>query len=37
MAILLTDPVLEQRLKEERQAAGTDRYDEVWEDVYRGC
>ncbi len=34
MAILLTDPTLEQQLIEQRQAAGADRYDEVWEGVY---
>ena len=34
MTVLLTDPALEQRLIEQRQAAGGDRYDEVWEGVY---
>ena len=34
MAILVTDPWLEERLKAEREASGADRYDEVWEGVY---
>jgi len=34
MAMLLTDPWLEERLKAERKAVGADRYDEVWEGVY---
>ena len=33
MAIMLTDPRLEQRLKAEREASGADRYDEVWEGI----
>ena len=34
MATLITDPQLEERLKEQRHAWGADRYDEVWEGVY---
>jgi len=34
MAILVSDPSLEQRLLAEREAAGADRYDEVWEGLY---
>lgn len=34
MTVLLTDPALERRLIGQRQAAGGDRYDEVWEGVY---
>jgi Uma2 family endonuclease len=34
MAVLVFDPKVEERLKEERQASGADRYDEVWEGVY---
>ena len=34
MAILVTDPCLEERLRTEREASGADRYDEVWEGVY---
>jgi len=34
MPVLVFDPTVEQRLKEERQASGADRYDEVWEGVY---
>ncbi len=34
MSILITDPQLEERLKEQRQAWGADRYDEVWEGIY---
>lgn len=34
MATLITDPDLEQRLIEQRQADGTDKYDEVWEGMY---
>jgi Uma2 family endonuclease len=34
MAVLVFDPQVEERLKEERQASGADRYDEVWEGVY---
>jgi Uma2 family endonuclease len=30
----ITDPVVEERLKEERRVTGADRYDEVWEGVY---
>jgi Uma2 family endonuclease len=35
MAILVNDRDLEKRLKAERKATGADRYDEVWEGVYR--
>jgi Uma2 family endonuclease len=34
MATMIHDPVLEQRLRDERKASGADRYDEVWEGVY---
>ena len=34
MAVLITDPDLEKRLKAEREAAGSDRLDEVWDGVY---
>ncbi len=34
MATLVTDPRLEERLKEQRTAWGADRYDEVWGGVY---
>jgi Uma2 family endonuclease len=34
MAILITDHRLGDRLKAERQEAGADRYDEVWDGVY---
>lgn len=34
MAMLIHDPVLEDRLKEQRRAWGTDHHDEVWEGVY---
>jgi len=34
MATLVTDPRLEERLKQQRRASGADRYDEVWEGVY---
>jgi Uma2 family endonuclease len=34
MAVLVFDPAVEERLKEERHASGADRYDEVWEGVY---
>lgn len=33
MAVFLTDPDLEERLKAERAESGGDRYDEVWEGV----
>jgi Uma2 family endonuclease len=33
MALLVTDPWLEDRLKAERSAIGADRYDEVWEGI----
>ncbi len=34
MATLINDPILEDRLLEERRASGGDRYDEVWDGVY---
>jgi Uma2 family endonuclease len=34
MTLLVNDPVLESRLRSEREASGADRYDEVWEGVY---
>lgn len=34
MAAFITDPNLEERLINQRQADGTDKYDEVWEGVY---
>ena len=34
MAVLITDPILEDQLKAERQLTGADRFDEVWEGVY---
>jgi Uma2 family endonuclease len=34
MAVLITDPSLEERLIEERKICGSDRWDEVWEGVY---
>jgi Uma2 family endonuclease len=34
MALLVTDPNLEERLIAERQASGGDRFDEVWEGTY---
>lgn len=34
MATMIYDAELERRLQLERQAAGADRYDEVWEGVY---
>lgn len=34
MALLVTDPSLEERLIAERQASGGDRFDEVWEGTY---
>ena len=34
MALLVTDPWLEERLKTERKDLGADRFDEVWEGVY---
>ena len=33
MAILVTDPSLQQRLMAEREECGADRYDEVWEGI----
>lgn len=35
MATLLLDPRMERELLEQRRAWGADRYDEVWEGVYR--
>ena len=34
MAVLVSDPWMEQRLHVERHALGADRYDEVWEGTY---
>jgi hypothetical protein len=34
MAVLITDPRVEDALLAERRATGADRYDEVWEGVY---
>ena len=34
MAILVSDPTLEERLLRERESSGADRYDEVWEGTY---
>lgn len=34
MATLVTDPWLEERIQEERRAAGGDKFDEVWDGVY---
>ncbi len=34
MALYLTDSDVERRLKAERQASGSDRFDEVWDGVY---
>ena len=34
MAILVSDPYIEQQLREERKLTGADRYDEVWDGVY---
>jgi len=34
MPLLVTDPLLEERLKTERRHLGADRFDEVWEGVY---
>lgn len=34
MVSLVTDPLLEERLIEERRNAGVDRFDEVWEGIY---
>ncbi len=34
MATLITDSTLEERLRDERRAAGADHHDEVWEGVY---
>ena len=34
MAVLVTDPLLEERLRLEREQSGADRYDEVWKGVY---
>ncbi|MGH7214379.1 MAG: hypothetical protein ACREIT_06420 [Tepidisphaeraceae bacterium] len=34
MAMMVLDPLVEKRLKAEREALGLDRHDEVWEGVY---
>jgi Uma2 family endonuclease len=34
MPAFIADPVVEKRLRAERQAAGADKYDEVWDGVY---
>lgn len=34
MAMLINDPRIEDRLREQRQAWGADHHDEVWEGVY---
>jgi len=34
MAVLVTDPFVEEHLLEERRRTGADRYDEVWEGTY---
>ena len=34
MVLLLTDPEVEKRLRDEREATGADIYDEVWDGVY---
>jgi Uma2 family endonuclease len=34
MATLLLDPELQERVRAEREAVGSDRWDEVWEGVY---
>lgn len=34
MVTLITDSIVEERLQRERQIAGADRYDEVWEGTY---
>lgn len=34
MATLITDPLFEASLLEQRRAAGADRHDEIWEGVY---
>jgi Uma2 family endonuclease len=34
MAVLVTDPRLEEQLIEERRASGADHHDEVWEGIY---
>src|SRR4051812_42514414 len=34
MALMVLDPEIEEKLKAEREASGSDRYDEVWEGVY---
>ena len=34
MAMLIENPRLEEELKEQRKAWGTDQHDEVWEGVY---
>lgn len=34
MPILVNDPDIAERIRAEREAAGADGYDEVWEGVY---
>ncbi|MGA2798203.1 MAG: hypothetical protein ABSE63_11525 [Thermoguttaceae bacterium] len=34
MAVLITDPSLEERFIGERKICGSDRWNEVWEGVY---
>ncbi|HUT93138.1 MAG TPA: Uma2 family endonuclease [Thermoguttaceae bacterium] len=34
MAVLVTDPRLEEQLIEQRRASGADHHDEVWEGIY---
>lgn len=34
MAMLVTDPVLEEEIRAQRELTGADRFDEVWEGVY---
>jgi Uma2 family endonuclease len=34
MPMLVSDPIVETRLKAEREASGADRWDEVWEGTY---
>jgi len=34
MTMLVTDPLMEERLKLQRREWGADRYDEVWEGIY---
>ena len=34
MAVLVTDPIVSEYLRADRQASGADRFDEVWEGIY---